>query len=237
MHFFSPVNKMPLLEVVVTPDTRATALATAVTFGRRIGKHVIVVRDGPGFYTSRALAAYMNEASWLLDEGADVNARQGDGGTILARAVFIGKSPKVVKWLIEKGADVSACNTGGFTPLMYPPLYHQEEILRMLLDKGADVNARTETGLTPLFFWASAKNSEAMKLLFDRGADINAKDIEGGTALIRANITDPAVIKLFLDRGADLSVRDRRGATALSQTIKSGRKEIAELLKAAGAKE
>ena len=72
MHFFSPVHKMPLLEIVVTPETSLAAIATAVTFGRRIGKHVIVVRDGPGFYTSRALAAYMNEATWMLEEGAAV---------------------------------------------------------------------------------------------------------------------------------------------------------------------
>ena len=52
MHFFSPVEKMPLLEVVVTPETDAWAIATAVAFGRRAGKHVIVVRDGPGFYTT-----------------------------------------------------------------------------------------------------------------------------------------------------------------------------------------
>ncbi len=70
MHFFSPVHKMPLLEIVATPETALTAIATAVAFGRRIGKHVIVVRDGPGFYTSRALAAYVNEATWLLEEGA-----------------------------------------------------------------------------------------------------------------------------------------------------------------------
>ena len=63
MHFFSPVHKMPLLEVVVTPETEAAAVATAVAFGRRLGKHVIVVRDGPGFYTSRTLAPYMNEAA------------------------------------------------------------------------------------------------------------------------------------------------------------------------------
>ena len=72
MHFFSPVHKMPLLEIVVTPETSLTAIATAAGFGRRIGKHVIVVRDGPGFFTSRALAAYMNEATWMLDEGAGV---------------------------------------------------------------------------------------------------------------------------------------------------------------------
>ncbi len=74
MHFFSPVHKMPLLEIVVTPETTPSAIATAAGFGRRIGKHVIVVRDGPGFYTSRALAAYMNEATWMLEEGAAVES-------------------------------------------------------------------------------------------------------------------------------------------------------------------
>jgi 3-hydroxyacyl-CoA dehydrogenase/enoyl-CoA hydratase/3-hydroxybutyryl-CoA epimerase len=72
MHFFSPVHKMPLLEIVATRDTAARTLATAVAFGRRLGKQVIVVRDGPGFFTTRALAAYMNEASWLLEEGAAI---------------------------------------------------------------------------------------------------------------------------------------------------------------------
>jgi 3-hydroxyacyl-CoA dehydrogenase/enoyl-CoA hydratase/3-hydroxybutyryl-CoA epimerase len=74
MHFFSPVHKMPLLEVVVTPETEPTAVATAVHYGRRLGKHVIVVRDGPGFYTSRTLAPYMQEASRLVEEGARVDA-------------------------------------------------------------------------------------------------------------------------------------------------------------------
>jgi 3-hydroxyacyl-CoA dehydrogenase / enoyl-CoA hydratase / 3-hydroxybutyryl-CoA epimerase len=77
MHFFSPVHKMPLLEVVATPDTHAGAIATAAAFGRRVGKHVIVVRDGPGFYTSRALAAYMNEAMRVLEEGTAVDALDG----------------------------------------------------------------------------------------------------------------------------------------------------------------
>jgi 3-hydroxyacyl-CoA dehydrogenase / enoyl-CoA hydratase / 3-hydroxybutyryl-CoA epimerase len=74
MHFFSPVHKMPLLEVIVTPRTEKEATVTAVAYGRKLGKTVIVVNDGPGFYTTRALSAYMNEAGRLLDEGASVEA-------------------------------------------------------------------------------------------------------------------------------------------------------------------
>ena len=74
MHFFSPVHKMPLLEVVVTPKTSAAATVTAVAYGKDVGKTVIVVNDGPGFYTTRILSAYMNEAGRLLDEGASVES-------------------------------------------------------------------------------------------------------------------------------------------------------------------
>jgi 3-hydroxyacyl-CoA dehydrogenase/enoyl-CoA hydratase/3-hydroxybutyryl-CoA epimerase len=74
MHYFSPVPKMPLLEVVVAPDTSAAAESTARRFGIDQGKTVIVVKDGPGFYTTRILAPFMNEAILLLEEGAEIRA-------------------------------------------------------------------------------------------------------------------------------------------------------------------
>jgi 3-hydroxyacyl-CoA dehydrogenase/enoyl-CoA hydratase/3-hydroxybutyryl-CoA epimerase len=74
MHFFSPVPKMPLLEVIATPRTTKEATVTAVAYGKQLGKTVIVVNDGPGFYTTRTLSAYMNEAGRLLDEGAAIES-------------------------------------------------------------------------------------------------------------------------------------------------------------------
>jgi 3-hydroxyacyl-CoA dehydrogenase / enoyl-CoA hydratase / 3-hydroxybutyryl-CoA epimerase len=74
MHFFSPVHKMPLLEVIVTPRTANEVTATAVSYGKELGKTVIVVQDAPGFYVNRILVPYLNEAGRLLDGGGAIDA-------------------------------------------------------------------------------------------------------------------------------------------------------------------
>jgi 3-hydroxyacyl-CoA dehydrogenase / enoyl-CoA hydratase / 3-hydroxybutyryl-CoA epimerase len=74
MHFFSPVERMPLLEVIPTAATAADTLVTAVRFGRRMGKTVIVVADRPGFWVNRILSPYLNEAGHLLQEGVPIQA-------------------------------------------------------------------------------------------------------------------------------------------------------------------
>jgi len=74
MHYFSPVPKMPLLEIVRAARTADYAVDTARTFGQAQGKTVIVVQDSPGFFTTRILAAYLNEAMLVLEEGAAIEA-------------------------------------------------------------------------------------------------------------------------------------------------------------------
>ncbi len=69
MHFFSPVGKMPLLEIVVGERTGDAAVARAFDLGRRIGKTPIVVNDGRGFFTSRVIGKFLDEAITMLAEG------------------------------------------------------------------------------------------------------------------------------------------------------------------------
>lgn len=73
MHFFAPVDRMPLLEIVRGEPTSDEAVAKALDLCRVLGKTPIVVRDGRGFYTSRVVGAYTREALLLLAEGVPPN--------------------------------------------------------------------------------------------------------------------------------------------------------------------
>jgi 3-hydroxyacyl-CoA dehydrogenase / enoyl-CoA hydratase / 3-hydroxybutyryl-CoA epimerase len=101
MHFFSPVHKMPLLEVIPSANTHPQVTVTAVAYGKRLGKTVIVVTDGPGFYANRILSPYINEAGILLDQGVAVD--------IIDKAlVDFGFPVGPVTLIDEVGLDVAA---------------------------------------------------------------------------------------------------------------------------------
>ncbi|MEM6633763.1 MAG: 3-hydroxyacyl-CoA dehydrogenase NAD-binding domain-containing protein [Bacteroidota bacterium] len=69
IHFFSPVERMPLVEIIVGEKTEDKAIAAAVDYTTAIGKIPIVVNDSRGFFTSRCFGTYVNEGMFLLDEG------------------------------------------------------------------------------------------------------------------------------------------------------------------------
>ncbi|MEX0677139.1 MAG: 3-hydroxyacyl-CoA dehydrogenase NAD-binding domain-containing protein [Pirellulales bacterium] len=74
IHFFNPVRRMPLVEVIRGAKTSDETVATAVAFAKHVGKSPIVVNDGPGFLVNRLLLPYMNEALELISDGAEIKA-------------------------------------------------------------------------------------------------------------------------------------------------------------------
>ena len=72
MHFFNPVDKMPLVEVIVGEKTAPEAADAVVALTRRLGKTPVVVKNGPGFLVNRLLAFTLAEAMWLFEEGHEI---------------------------------------------------------------------------------------------------------------------------------------------------------------------
>ncbi|RBP50777.1 short chain enoyl-CoA hydratase /3-hydroxyacyl-CoA dehydrogenase [Arenicella xantha] len=101
MHYFSPVEKMPLLEVIKGSKTADWVTATAVELGKQQGKTVIVVNDGPGFYTTRVLVPYNMEAVRLVLEGVSIEE-------VDAALEDFGMPVGPIKLMDEVGIDVGA---------------------------------------------------------------------------------------------------------------------------------
>ncbi|MCG8603438.1 3-hydroxyacyl-CoA dehydrogenase NAD-binding domain-containing protein [bacterium] len=72
LHFFNPVHRMPLVEVIRSEKTSDQTVVSVVAFSKRLGKIPIVVKDSPGFLVNRILGPYLNEATRMLEEGATI---------------------------------------------------------------------------------------------------------------------------------------------------------------------
>jgi 3-hydroxyacyl-CoA dehydrogenase/enoyl-CoA hydratase/3-hydroxybutyryl-CoA epimerase len=126
MHYFSPVHKMPLLEVIVTNRTADWVTATCVDLGKRQGKHVIVVKDGVGFYTSRILAPMMNEAAHLVADGVPIEKIDT---AMLDWGFPVGPIKLTDEVGIDVGAKVGKIMLDAFGERMSPP-----EAMQKLID-------------------------------------------------------------------------------------------------------
>ena len=110
MHFFNPVNKMPLVEVIYGEKTSNETVATIVKLAKKLGKTPIVVKDVPGFLVNRILLTYLNESAYLLQDGFSIKKIDSEiekfgmpmGPFVLADVVGIDVGVKVAESL-EKG--------------------------------------------------------------------------------------------------------------------------------------
>jgi 3-hydroxyacyl-CoA dehydrogenase/enoyl-CoA hydratase/3-hydroxybutyryl-CoA epimerase len=101
MHFFNPVDRMPLVEIIRGEKTSEQAMVTTAALARKLGKTVVYCNDGPGFVVNRILGPYMNESAFLLEEGNSIES--------LDKAMLdFGMPMGPMALLDEVGIDVAA---------------------------------------------------------------------------------------------------------------------------------
>jgi ankyrin repeat protein len=172
-----------------------------------------VLLSGAGLLDSPVADAAMNgdveAVRALLQEGADVNAPQGDGMTALHWAAEAG-SVEMVGMLLYAGANVEGVTRlGGYTPLHLASKAGKDRVVARLLEAGADPSAYTTTGeVTPLHFAAASGSASTVEALLDHGADVNVTEsVRGQTPLmLAAGRNRVAVVQLLLDKDADPSI-------------------------------
>jgi ankyrin repeat protein len=168
-----------------------------------------------------------------LAQGADKNARDRRGSTLLMHAAAFGTADSV-KALLDAGADVNARNSFEATALVWGAA--DEAKVHLLVEHGADVNVRTKSGRTPLMVASACDGCSAIvRYLLAKGADARAKDQTGVGALHLAALAgDSKSVRLLLAAGADAAATDRDGVTPLMRALQNCNTESVQALIAKG---
>ncbi len=172
-----------------------------------------------------AQARALRVATYLLEQGADVNAPGTGGETPLLWAAHC-KHPELVRLLLDKGADVQAKNSHGHTALHHAAQRDAAECARLLIERGAPINAMTSHKVPPLILAIRARAIKTVEVLLELGADKEIRDLGGHTPLMQAAVSDsPELVELLLRHRADVKATKSDGYTILHCLVAADRKQ------------
>ncbi|KAF6232153.1 hypothetical protein HO173_009536 [Letharia columbiana] len=139
----------------------------------------------------------------LLENGADLEAKDSNGQTLLAVRVQY-ENLETVQYLLERGADLEAKDRRGQTPLSVAVQKGTRETVNLLLEEGADLETKDNHAQTPLMVAVQKGSPQTVNLLLEEGANLEARDNNGHTPLVMAVRSGRFEnVELLLERGAD----------------------------------
>jgi ankyrin repeat protein len=198
----------------------------------------LINAPGSGGFTPLHTAANSGQlivARFLLDNGADVNCRNGNQETPLTLAAARGHKA-MVELLLSRKADVNVVGGGGYTALHQVAQYGFKTVVEVLLANKANASATTISGATPLHLAASAGNNALVELLLANGAKVSATDNQGNTPLMTAAAGGHALsINALLAAKSSVDAQSTSGRTALSFAVNKRQADVVKALLAAKA--
>lgn len=175
-------------------------------------------------------------AKALIDNGALVNLRAGDGFNALMEAVRTGNI-EIAKLLIEHNSDINVKNKDGKNMIMIACEKGNEEMFNLLIENNADINEKSSWGASALIYASEKGNINIMKYLIDNGIDVNGKaDDNGDTPLLWAVTGENPYesSKLLIENGADINATNDSGV-APATILAASTPKVVKLLKDNGA--
>ncbi len=160
----------------------------------------------------------------LLDNKADIHARDKDGQTALMFAALLDVYVQAIQVLLDNRADIHARDKDGWTALMFAAFNGNNSAIELLLNNRADIHARDDGGVTSLMLAAASGHIQAMQVLLDNRADSDARIERRKSPLwgFRFLQNYAQVVQFLLDNRTDIHAKTEGGVTALMFAAASG---------------
>ncbi|EJQ41387.1 hypothetical protein IEE_04631 [Bacillus cereus BAG5X1-1] len=179
----------------------------------------------------------------LIKDGANINVEGDNGETPILAAVYQNHI-ETVKALIDAGADIEIQDEKQSNPFLYASREGYTDIVKLLINAGANTKETTRSGGTALISASERGHVEVVKELLEHtDIDVNYKNNRGGTALLETIVlgngsdSHKRVIQMLIEHGADVNMANNEGTRPLQHAEKRGFKDIANMLRVAGANE
>src|SRR5579864_802447 len=179
-----------------------------------------------------AWAGEKEVAAFLIESGADVNAKHNEGQSTPLHYAVLTNHPDVVELLLDHGADQAALYKTSQTALHLAAARGYSRVATLLIAHGADIRARDETGSTALSEASWTGGAEMVKLLIAKGAAVNEVNPETGMSALHAACSRgyAPVAEALLAAGARADIRDKNGETPLYLALQFQRMSVVDLL-------